>query len=50
MRLMRVLLDTNVWLDAYDGNRPGSKRANELIDRCEKGSSKLLVDSTPPPA
>lgn len=42
MRLMRVLLDTNVWLDAYDGNRLGSKRANELIDRCEKAGVELL--------
>ena len=42
MRLMRVLLDTNVWLDAYDGNRLGSKRANELIDCCEKAGVELL--------
>lgn len=39
---MRVLLDTNVWLDVYDGNRLGSKRANELIDRCEKAGVELL--------
>lgn len=42
MRLMHMLLDTNVWLDAYDGNRPGSKRANELIDRCEQMGTELL--------
>lgn len=30
----RVLLDTNVWLDAFDGARPHSREANELIDVC----------------
>ena len=30
----RVLLDTNVWLDAFDGARPRSHAANELIDVC----------------
>ena len=38
----RILVDTNVWLDAYDGNRLGSKRANELIDCCEKAGVELL--------
>lgn len=30
----RVLLDTNVWLDAFDGARPRSREASELIDVC----------------
>lgn len=29
-----VLLDTNVWLDAFDGARARSRRANELLAAC----------------
>lgn len=38
----RVLLDTNVWLDAFDGTRPRFREANELIDVCEQKGIDLL--------
>ena len=38
----RVLLDTNVWLDAFDGARPRSRAANELIDFCVSKGIDLL--------
>lgn len=38
----RVLLDTNVWLDAFDGARPRSHAANELIDVCVRKGIDLL--------
>lgn len=38
----RVLLDTNVWLDAFDGARPRSREANELIDVCVRKGVDLL--------
>ena len=38
----RVLLDTNVWLDAFDGARPRSREANELIDACVRKGIDLL--------
>lgn len=38
----RVLLDTNVWLDAFDGARPRSRAANELIDACVRKGIELL--------
>ena len=38
----RVLLDTNVWLDAFDGARPRSRAANELIDLCVSKGIDLL--------
>ena len=38
----RVLLDTNVWLDAFDGARPRSREANELIDVCVRKGIDLL--------
>lgn len=37
-----VLLDTNVWLDAFDGARPRSREANELIDVCARRGIDLL--------
>ena len=39
---LRVLLDTNVWLAAFDGARPRSREANELIDVCERARIDLL--------
>lgn len=38
----RVLLDTNVWLDAFDGARARSREANELIDACVRKGIDLL--------
>lgn len=38
----RILLDTNVWLDAFDGARPRSRVANKLIDICEQKGIELL--------
>ena len=38
----RVLLDTNVWLDAFDGARPRSRAASELIDVCVHKGIDLL--------
>ena len=38
----RVLLDTNVWLDAFDGARPRSREASELIDACVSKGIDLL--------
>lgn len=38
----RVLLDTNVWLDAFDGARLRSHAANELIDVCVRRGIDLL--------
>ena len=38
----RVLLDTNVWLDAFDGARSRSREANELIDVCARRGIDLL--------
>lgn len=38
----RVLLDTNVWLDAFDGARPRSHAVNELIDVCVRRGIDLL--------
>ena len=38
----RVLLDTNVWLDAFDGVRPRSREASELIDVCVRKGVDLL--------
>lgn len=38
----RVLLDTNVWLDAFDGARPRSREASELIDVCARRGIDLL--------
>ena len=37
-----VLLDTNVWLDAFDGARRCSREACELIDVCERMGIELL--------
>ena len=37
-----VLLDTNVWLDAFDGVRPRSRAANELLDACVRKGIDLL--------
>lgn len=37
-----ILLDTNVWLDAYDGARPRSATANALIDACVSRGIDLL--------
>lgn len=43
----RVLLDTNVWLDAFDGARSRSRAANELIDACvHKGIDLLYAVGT----
>lgn len=43
----RVLLDTNVWLDAFDGARPRSRAASELIDVCvHKGIDLLYAIGT----
>ena len=38
----RVLLDTNVWLDAFDAARSRSRAANELIDACVHKGIDLL--------
>ena len=38
----RILLDTIVWLDAFDGARPRSRVANKLIDICEQKGIELL--------
>lgn len=38
----QVLLDTNVWLDAFDGNRAGSAAASRLIDACVRKGVSLL--------
>lgn len=38
----KVLLDTNVWLDAFDGMRPGSASACELMERCVATGADLL--------
>lgn len=38
----KILLDTNVWLDVFDGARPRSAKANELIDICEHKGIDLL--------
>ena len=38
----RVLLDTNVWLDAFDGARRRSRVANELLDVCVRKGIDLL--------
>lgn len=38
----RVLLDSNVWLDAFDGARPRSREASELIDVCVRKGIDLL--------
>ena len=38
----RVLFDTNVWLDAFDGARPRSRAANELLDACVRKGIDLL--------
>lgn len=38
----RVLLDTNVWLDAFDGARSRSREASELIDVCVRKGIDLL--------
>ena len=38
----RVLLDTNVWLDAFDGARPRSREASELIATCMRKGIDLL--------
>ena len=38
----RVLLDTNVWLDAFDGARLRSHAAKELIDVCVRRGIDLL--------
>ncbi len=45
-RPSKVLLDTNVWLDAFDGARPRSAQANELIDACERLGVDLLFAAT----
>ena len=37
-----VLLDTNVWLDAFDGARPRSRAANELLSVCVRKGIELL--------
>lgn len=43
----RVLLETNVWLDAFDGARSRSRAANELIDACvHKGVDLLYAVGT----
>ena len=43
----RVLLDTNVWLDAFDAARSRSRAANELIDACvHKGIDLLFAVGT----
>ena len=41
-RPSRVLLDTNVWLDAFDGARSRSREASELIDVCVRRGIDLL--------
>lgn len=38
----RVLLDTNVWLDAFDGARSRSAEASSLIERCVSRGIDLL--------
>lgn len=38
----KILLDTNVWLDAFDGARPRSSKTNELIDACEQKGIDLM--------
>lgn len=38
----RVLLDTNVWLDAFDGARPRSREASELVELCVARGVDLL--------
>ncbi len=38
----RVLLDTHVWLDAFDGARPRSRTANELLNACVRKGIELL--------
>lgn len=38
----KVLLDTNVWLDAFDGTRPRSAEASSLIERCMSRGIDLL--------
>lgn len=38
----RVLLDTNVWLDVFDGARLHSREASELIDVCVSKGIDLL--------
>lgn len=37
-----VLLDTNVWLDAFDGTRARSERANELLAACVRRGVDVL--------
>lgn len=41
-----IMLDTNVWLDAFDGNRAWSSEANKLIDVCEAAEIDLLYAAT----
>lgn len=41
-QLSCVLLDTNVWLDVFDGARPRSRAANELLDVCVRKGIDLL--------
>ena len=41
-----IMLDTNVWLDAFDGNRARSSEANKLIDVCEAADIDLLYAAT----
>lgn len=38
----KILLDTNVWLDAFDGSRPKSTESAALIERCVARSIDLL--------
>ena len=38
----RILLDTNVWLDSFDGARPRSAEASKLIDLCVDRDIALL--------
>lgn len=38
----RILFDTNVWIDVYDGARRGSSVANRLVDQCESKGVEIL--------
>lgn len=41
-----IMFDTNVWLDAFDGNRSRSSEANRLIDVCEAADIDMLYAAT----
>lgn len=42
MRPRKILLDTNVWLDLFDGARPCSAETSALIERCVDRGIDLL--------